>query len=69
MHTDFFFTMFFNLEGTWKLTESRLSVCFEDLLHSITIKLDAMIEIGVYNLFNEISDKLSRLSCVHTLRL
>ena len=60
MYIDFFFTMFFTLEGTWKLTESRSSVCFKYLLHSVTIKLDSMIEIVVYNLLNELSDKLSR---------
>lgn len=51
--------MLFTLEGTWKLTESRLSVYLKYLLHSITIKLDSMIEIVVYNLLNELSDKLS----------
>lgn len=68
MYIDFFFIMFFNLEGIWKLIELRLLVCFEDLLYSIIIKLDVMIEIGVYNLFNEILDKLLRLSCVYILR-
>lgn len=49
---------FFTLEGTWKLIESRLSVCFKYIWHTSTIKFDAMIPIGAHNLFSEISDKM-----------